>query len=575
MAMDKHSMTLPVNEGPAGCTDQAVVLPGGLLGIYKSILDYVQDFVSFVDCEYRYHAVSRAYSEFFGLAEEDIVGKYVWELHGRERFEQTLKPHLDHTLSTGIVGQYQAELKSPGGEVRRVESLFVPCRDHTGRIKGVIVRARDITRAWEAEQELKKETELSRLIIDSTPDFVFFKDPEGVYLRCNKAFQKFLELPEADIVGRSDQDLMSAESARFIREKDQQVFMTMQPCSNEEWVTYNNSRRRLLQMTKVPVISGDGCISGLLGIGRDITRQRADEKKRLQAELLFEVTSEPCLILDADGVIRAANPPSHGVFGYDNGGLVSLPVEYLLHQPPGKPSLSQLLTAENWKGELIGVHRSGESRPYLVTINTLISGQGEVESYVVKLLDVGEVSGFNQALQHKAYHDPLTGLPNRWLMKSRLEHAITQARQSDDYIAVLFVDLDGFKQVNDRYGHSAGDDLLQQVARRLKQPLRHSDTLARLGGDEFVILLERLEHIDGVAAVVDKLLTSISDSAYQCDGRQVRLAASVGIAVFPDHAVSAEELVKKADRAMYSAKTRGAAGYCFYEAGTGPEAETP
>ncbi|OMH32829.1 bifunctional diguanylate cyclase/phosphodiesterase [Motiliproteus sp. MSK22-1] len=549
------------------------------LEVYRSILQHVQDFVSFVDLEYRYLAVSKGYVDLFEMPESQIVGLHVWDLHGLDRFEKSLKPRLDKTLKDGTVGQFHAEVVSPRGEKRIVQSTFVPYRESTGRISGVVVNARDVSCTYKAEQAVKKEMELSQLIIDSTPDFVFFKDTDGVYQRCNTAFQQFVSLPEKDIIGKKDSDLMSVESANHIREKDLQVFTTNKVCQNEEWVTYNNSRRRLLSMTKVPVTDENQQLTGLLGIGRDITQEREGERNRMQAALLFQVTSDPCLILTPDAIISDANPATYRTFGYEANSMIGLPADYLLHHSPEEIPLRTVLSLRTWKGEMIGVHRTGESRPYLLTLNTVptmdnesvgfpedpdtLAGK-EIDRHIITLLDLGEIGSYGKALSLKAYHDPLTGLPNRLLLTSRLEHALAQAKRNDDYVAVLFIDIDGFKPINDRFGHDAGDQVLVEVCQRLKQPLRKSDTLARLGGDEFIIVLEHLERIDVVDRVSQKLLRAVREGVFKAGGGVVDITISMGISIFPLHAVTASELIKKADLAMYLAKDRGANQACFF-----------
>ena len=562
--MDKFDdLETTLSSGPPSSSETGISSEHSV-EIYRSIIQHVDDYISFVDRDYRYLAVSRGYVNLFGRAEADIVGRHVWELHGRERFETGLKPHLDKTLNRGEIGKFRAQIVSAQGENRQIETEFVPYRNSSGEITGVVVCARNVTRSYQAEQALKKESTLSQLIIDSTPDFVFFKDINGIYQRCNDAFQRFVCLPEQDIIGRSDADLMQEESANHIRQRDQQVLVTKEVCENEEWVTYHNSRRRLLNMTKIPVFDDAQRLIGLLGIGRDITQERQGESNRARAALLFQVTSDPCLILAPDGIIVDANPVSYRIFGYEANSIIGLPADCLLHHSPGQPSLNTVLSRRSWKGEMIGILGSGESKPFLVALNSVSSQSGDLDCHVITLLDLGEVASFSNALSTKAYHDPLTGLPNRLLLTSRLEHAIAQARRNDDYIAVLFADLDQFKPVNDQYGHDVGDRVLKEVGRRLKRPLRRSDTLARLGGDEFVIVLERLERIDAVERVANKLLEVINQSAFVMDGASIVMTVSIGIAIFPQHGKSCTELIKNSDSAMYLAKARGANQTCFF-----------
>ncbi len=384
-----------------------------------------------------------------------------------------------------------------------------------------------------------------------------------------------MALPEDQILGKTDKQLMSAESAKHIQQRDHLVFTSMKPAHNEEWVTYNNSRRRLLDMSKVPVFDEFQQLAGILGVGRDITREREAERRIKQASLLFEVSSDPCFIAESSGNLSAANPASLQVLGYEANELIGLPLADFIFPPPQEMSLATILSRKFWKGELIVVHRNGESRPYLVNISSVLGERQEIVSQVITLMDMGDVAGISQSLSHKAYHDPLTGLANRHLMMTRLQHSITQAQRNDDFIAVLFVDIDGFKAINDRYGHQVGDRVLKAVGERLKKPIRDSDTLVRLGGDEFVIILERLQLISGIDPVIKKLLKSVSDAEIHCGDVTVHITISMGVSIFPNHATCPDELVSFADRAMYVAKANGRNQACFFHSSLSRHIDSP
>ncbi|MCA1780186.1 MAG: diguanylate cyclase, partial [Xanthomonadaceae bacterium] len=167
-------------------------------------------------------------------------------------------------------------------------------------------------------------------------------------------------------------------------------------------------------------------------------------------------------------------------------------------------------------------------------------------------------------LDHMAYHDPLTGLPNRMLMYDRLAQAIALAQRSDKQFAVLFMDLDAFKHINDSLGHGVGDQLLQSVGKRLLACVRHSDTICRLGGDEFVALLIDIDHPEDAALAVQKMLAAIA-LPYHIDEQELHVSASFGISIYPDDGMDAEALIKQADTAMYQAKARGRNTYAFFE----------
>lgn len=170
-------------------------------------------------------------------------------------------------------------------------------------------------------------------------------------------------------------------------------------------------------------------------------------------------------------------------------------------------------------------------------------------------------------LVHRAYHDPLTGLPNRELVRARLEHSIHQSNRQQTHVAVLYLDLDGFKQVNDRFGHLAGDRLLVDVANSMLAQVRQGDTLGRVGGDEFIVVLEQVEEMEDIQRVCGKLMAAVT--GVECCGRQGMISASIGVSISPDDGGDVDSLIDRADQAMYSAKREGRAEVCYYSSLTG------
>jgi diguanylate cyclase (GGDEF)-like protein len=195
--------------------------------------------------------------------------------------------------------------------------------------------------------------------------------------------------------------------------------------------------------------------------------------------------------------------------------------------------------------------------PELLSISTVRDGNGEISHYVGVFADISKLKASEMELEFLAHHDPLTKLPNRMLFLSRLQHNIEKARRQANKMAVLMLDLDRFKDVNDSFGHLAGDDLLQMVAERLTTRLRTSDTICRLGGDEFVVLLEEVNQPEMVAHVATQIISALNQTWQLPSGHEVRIGVSVGIAMFPEHGGSPDELIQQADTALYQAKNEG------------------
>ena len=230
-----------------------------------------------------------------------------------------------------------------------------------------------------------------------------------------------------------------------------------------------------------------------------------------------------------------------------------------------------LKSTGQWKGELWNRRKSGEIYPQWLSIGTVKDESGEDQHYVGVFSDVTSIKKSEEMLNFLAYHDALTGLPNRMLFNDRLEHSIEHARRERRQVAVLFFDLDHFKDINDTLGHNLGDEVLKGVAQQLSAQTRKSDTVARLGGDEFILLLENIDVLRYAGTVAEKFLKLLA-RPIDVAGYEMSITASIGISIFPEDGNDVTTLVKNADMAMYHAKSNGRNGYCFYAADMGARA---
>lgn len=216
-----------------------------------------------------------------------------------------------------------------------------------------------------------------------------------------------------------------------------------------------------------------------------------------------------------------------------------------------------------WSGQIRMRSHDGEINPVWLQIDALHDTDGRAPNYVAVLSDIARFSPMQDELYRLAYYDALTGLPNRRLFQDRLTQAITHAFRSDTGFSLLFIDLDGFKAVNDRFGHGTGDRVLVDIAQRIRTTMRASDTVARLAGDEFVAILDDVRARRDAGLAATKILRAVSSPLKDCDG-ELRISASIGIARFPRDGTSADELLQNADRAMYRAKASGRNRYRFH-----------
>ena len=218
----------------------------------------------------------------------------------------------------------------------------------------------------------------------------------------------------------------------------------------------------------------------------------------------------------------------------------------------------------HWQGEIWNRRKNGEVYPQWTTLSAVRNDQGELTNYVGVFTDISQLKQTEARLERLAHYDPLTELPNRLLFQSRMEHALERAQRQGDQVALLLIDLDRFKDVNDSLGHPAGDELLQKVVERMRQRLRDEDTLARLGGDEFVVLLERLARPQDAGRVAQEIIDTLVQFFRLDSGAEVFISASIGISLFPEHGTTPRELTQHADAALYLAKDQGRHTYRYY-----------
>ncbi|WP_260291770.1 EAL domain-containing protein [Sedimenticola hydrogenitrophicus] len=294
--------------------------------------------------------------------------------------------------------------------------------------------------------------------------------------------------------------------------------------------------------------------------------QRREQALR-QAAIVFENTNEGILITDDAANIQAVNPAFSEISGYKPDEVIGRNPRMFKadHQSPTvyEHMWQSLKESGHWQGEVFNQRKDGEPYPEWLTISSVKNEAGRVSHYVGVFSDISAIKETQARIYHLAHHDPLTDLPNRMMLNDRLAHAMERAQREAHRIAVLFLDLDRFKNINDTLGHGVGDEVLRKVAERLAQSVRAQDTVARLGGDEFMVIMEGVHHLQEVSLVAQKLLEVLAREIV-IEKRRFFLSASIGISLYPDDGNSVDELIKNADTAMYRAKEHGRNGFHFY-----------
>jgi len=427
----------------------------------------------------------------------------------------------------------------------------------------------DISARQQAEEKLIASESLQKQILQTVPDLIWLKDRDGHYLMSNPQFELFINKTEPEIIGKTDYDFFDQETADVFREHDKIAEAANQPSSNEERLTFaNDGRSRLFETIKIPMRDDSGETIGILGVARDITeRKLAEEQSRLAASV-FETTREGILITNFENQIIDANPACCKITGYSKAELLGENPSKLSANIQAAEIYKNLWTslseAGYWQGDLWNRHKNGEVYAERISISKVEDELGKLTHYVGVFSDVTYIKEHEAELEKIAHNDALTGLPNRLLLRDRMSQAFSQTTRHKKLIAICYLDLDGFKPVNDEYGHKAGDLVLVEIAKRLLQGVRTGDTVSRLGGDEFVLLMLDIENKEELESIIQRIIQKIA-SPIELPDCIVSVSASMGITLYPHDDNEADILLRHADQAMFEAKEKGKNCFVFFD----------
>lgn len=410
-----------------------------------------------------------------------------------------------------------------------------------------------------AERRYRESSEQYQRLVATTVDAYWLLDDGGGFLDVNQAACELVGASRDALLGMTVSDLDPAPAGDGLKAR----LAKLGRAGFERFET--GLRRRDGRLVEVEISASYlPDYQRFTVFVRDISERKRNERERRLAALVMSNTDEAILVADAAGRVLSVNPAFAKITGMTPSAAAGEPVDSLgLASVDGKESLSRLLTAHRgWRGEMRGRRMNGEVYPVWLSATAVHDDDEQVASYVCVFSDITEIKASQARLDFLAHHDALTGLPNRLLFRARLEHSIERAERAESRIAVLFIDLDHFKEVNDGLGHAVGDQLLIDLAGAMAGCLRAEDTLARLGGDEFVVLLEQVAGRDSVDAVLEKLRQVYPWVMVGPAGR-IAVTASIGVALYPEHAADADGLLTKADAAMYRAKDAGRDRACY------------
>ena len=508
------------------------------------------------------------------------------EAHGRPLTEVfpivnalTRQPAFDpvaHVLATGLVvglANHTTLLARDGHEYQIADSA-APIRDRDGRVVGVVLVFRDVTDEYALRERLHYNERRFRCLFEQAAvGMAQVERGSDRLLHVNPRFAAILGHPVAELDGLSLRSLLHADDVAAMQLASRQLADGEIAEYAGEWRLrrYDGSEIWVSAALSSLAVDGAGDESGILII-QDITQSKRDEQELRIAATAFEA-EEAMVVCAADETILRVNRAFCLVTGYAAGEVIGQTPRLLKsgrHDADFYRRMWETLARDKyWQGELWNRRRNGEIFPVWQSISAVVAPDGQVSHYVGAFTDISQRKDAEEQIRNLAYYDPLTQLPNRRLLIERLELALMASARNRRHGALLFIDLDYFKILNDTEGHDVGDLLLVEVARRLRHCVREGDLVARLGGDEFVVMLDELhEDFDEAtrqAEIVGEKIRDAMAHPYQLRGRDYHGTLSLGVSLFRDQHETIDELLKRADVAMYQAKADGRNALRFFD----------
>lgn len=540
--------------------NEELIVKGGELSLVNTELENLQNSTGFslilLDQELRLQRFNKEAASLFGFSLHTL-GK---PITGLPLLISEVLETAKLAMSDGIKRQKQISLVG-----KHYNVLCFPYTSQDQSLGGVIITFIDETELIDAQLAIVSSQERLVGVMQNSPLLISIKDTAGHYQFVNKAFESIFDLHNEAIVGKTDTHIFPEPLAVLFEKMHFDVLHKKVRVESEKCIAVGE---QLLWFMFIcyPIHDEHGSIRAVCSQAFDVTLHRQlDEQKKLTAKF-FDAASEGIVITDAEQKIIKVNPAFSKVTGYAAADVIGLTPSVLNSGKQDaeffKTMWTEIDTHGWWQGELWNRHKFGHLYLEWLTINTIRDDQGEITNYIAIFSDITLIKASQQRLEYMVSHDELTNLPNRNELKGRMAQVFARAKRREGTFALMYIDLDNFKNINDNLGHDSGDLLLQQVAERLGLCVRVEDTVARIGGDEFNVLLDDVTESQ-IATTAQRILSHLS-KPYLLKDEQAFISASIGIAVYPKDAEDLESLIKNADSAMYQAKDKGKDSFQFF-----------
>ena len=532
----------------------------------RSIINNVPALIAYVDAEQHYVYVNNQYRERFAPTRTDITGCSVREILGEERYA-----FASPIISKVLQGEAQSYDWQPFPGIWQLIS-YQPKRTADGQIAGYFVLGTDITERRQTESALRASQQQLARVLEGTDQGYWDWNLQTNAFEVSARWESMLGFNPGEM--RVDTD----HWPEMVHPDDLPVAMASiqrhingESSSHEAEIrckTKDGDWRWILTRGSIVSRSDDGKPLMMSGTHTDISERKQFEQEQREATVVFQNSYEGIMVANAEGIITKVNPAFVRITGYEESEVAGKNPRLLSsghHDAHFFDEFWQSLSEQDfWRGEVWNRRKNGEVFATLQSISVVRDAKGQVSHYISVFTDISQLKAHENELNRVANYDSLTELPNRRLLSDRLNQSIIRASRSGKSTAVCFLDLDSFKEINDQHGHAFGDQMLVNIAERLKEVLRADDTLARLGGDEFVILLSDVTSPEECTLILDRILQTVR-LPVEVNTLKLAVSASIGVSLYPADNADPDTLLRHADQAMYLAKQAGKNRYQMFD----------
>jgi len=532
----------------------------------------MSDLVALHSPDGRYLWVSPSAERILGYSPEELVGTDPYDLCHPDDVESIWsKTHQPVVKKNGnILIRYR--IRRADGEYIWFETLARPIEDDTGAVVELHTTSRDITAQRQLEDALAESEALYRVAMESLKEGVILHGAEGEIIAHNPRAAEILGLSSDELNGRVSRDplwdAVYPDGTPFPAEAHPSMvtLLTGEPCSDVLMGVYNPrwQSRHWVSINSRPIltVSSKGAREVKVVASFDDVTERIEREKQLQRwSTVYRFSGEAIVVADADGVIRDVNEAFERIVKNEKTAWIGQRLDDITLESRSEGLFASTIWpalefSHNWRGELWLHDAQGGTQVAWAAITRVDQGVSSEANYTLILSDFSERSTKEETLRYHAGHDSLTGLPNRLLLNDRFDVAVNTAVRQSRTFACFYLDLNGFKLINDRYGHAVGDHVLKFVAEKILENVRSVDTVSRIGGDEFFVIISGLEYESDYRKLAMRIAQAIGDRI-TVEGHHFSIGVSIGIALYPEHGQSQQALMEASDAAMYRAKRQG------------------